>query len=328
LIKGKSSKAKYNKYMLPMAMFCLAALVIVSLFTGKYPLTLSALLDGDEFQWKIFLTLRLARTLLGAVGGFCLGVSGFVFQTVFRNPLASPDMIGVASGASAGAAAGILLFSGGLLVTLSSFAGAAIAVILVLLISVLSKSKNESSIVLSGIAVHALFQTMLMILKLAADPHNELASIEYWIMGGLSGISLFPMMPNLMLSLVCSAGLLLLQRQSLLLSVDETEARALGSNVHAMRILILGIATLSVAGIISMTGLISFIGLIAPHIARKFARSNGSAALVYSGMVGAILLTLADILARSIGAAELPVSIFTSLLGGPFLIFLVIRRAK
>ena len=117
----------------------LAALAAFSLFTGKYPLTLEGLLSGDAMQLRVFWTLRVSRTLVGAAGGFALGVAGFVYQTVFRNPLASPDVIGVSSGASAGAAAGILFLSGAGAVTAASFAGALAAVALALGLSALDR---------------------------------------------------------------------------------------------------------------------------------------------------------------------------------------------
>ena len=156
----------------------LAALAAVSLFTGKYPLTPAGLLAGEEMQLRVFWTLRVGRTLVGALGGFALGAAGFVYQTVFRNPLASPDVIGVSSGASAGAAAGILFLSGAAAVTAASFAGALAAVGLSLALSSLDRAGRHGTIVLAGIAVHALAQTALMCLKLTADPERELAAIE------------------------------------------------------------------------------------------------------------------------------------------------------
>ena len=108
------------------------ALALCSLFIGKYPLSPGLLLSGDDMQWRVFLTLRLPRVLVGLIGGFALGVCGFVFQTVFSNPLASPDIVGVSSGASTGAAAGILFFSGAMAVTVSAFFGALLAVVLAL----------------------------------------------------------------------------------------------------------------------------------------------------------------------------------------------------
>ncbi len=317
-----------NKKFLLWISLCAAALGLFSLFVGKYPLTLSALISGDATQWKVFCTLRLSRTVLALLGGFTLGIAGFVFQTVFRNPLASPDMIGVASGASAGAAAGILLFSSGVLVTLFSFAGAILSVLLALAISALDKNRAGATIVLAGIAVHALAQTVLMVLKRTADPANELASIEYWIMGGLSGIPLHKMLPNLILDIMCMAFLLLMHRHTLMLSVEEGEAKTLGVSVTTLRLAVLLVATLSVACIVSLTGLISFVGLMAPHVARLLTRRNDRRTMVLGGILGACFLCGADILARCVTASELPVSIFTSCIGAPFLIWLVVRKKK
>lgn len=306
----------------------LAILAVASLFTGKYPLSFEKLLAGDELQLRVFWTLRVSRTLAGVIGGFALGTAGFVYQTVFRNPLASPDVIGVASGASAGAAAGILFFSGAAAVTAASFAGALAAVGLSLALAALDRSGRHGTIILAGIAVHALAQTALMCLKLMADPERELASIEYWMMGSLNGISGYSMGGNLALCLLCLLLLFLLHRQTLLLSAEEGEARMMGVPVGKMRLLVLLAATLAVSCVISLSGLISFVGLLAPHGARLLAKGSRRGVLFAGGLLGGILLTGADLLARSLGPSELPVSIFTSLFGAPFLIFLIIRGRR
>ena len=306
----------------------LAVLAVASLFTGKYPLTLEGMLAGDEMQLRVFWTLRASRTAVGVLGGFALGVAGFVYQTVFRNPLASPDVIGVSSGASAGAAAGILFLSGAAAVTAASFAGALAAVGLALALSALDRSGRHSTIVLAGIAVHSLAQTALMCLKLTADPERELASIEYWIMGSLNGVSGYSIGGNLALCALCVAALFLLHRQVLLLSADEGEARMLGVSVGWMRLAVLLTATLAVSCVVSLSGLISFVGLLAPHGARLLTKCSGPGTMLLGGLLGGILLTGADILARSVAAVELPVSIFTSLLGAPFLIFLIVKGRR
>ena len=314
--------------------FCAAGTVLlivlaaVSLFTGKYPLSLEGLLSGDPMQLRVFFTLRISRTVVGILGGFALGTAGFVYQTVFRNPLASPDVIGVSSGASAGAAAGILFLSGAAAVTLSAFAGALAAVCLALALSSLDRSGKNSTIVLAGIAVHSLAQTALMCLKLTADPERELASIEYWIMGSLNGISSYSIGGNLLLCLICLIALFLLHRQILLLSAEEGEARMLGVSVGRMRLAVLLTSTLTVACVVSLSGLISFVGLLAPHGARLLTKRNTAGTMLLGGILGAVLLTGADILARSVAATELPVSIFTSLLGAPFLIYLIIKGGQ
>ena len=300
-------------------------LAAAGLFVGKYPLSMQQLLAGDAMQWRVFLTLRCSRTLVGVIGGFALGVSGFVYQTVFGNPLASPDIIGVSSGASAGAAAGILFLSGAAAVTASAFAGALLAVVLALALSTLNRSGKSSTIVLAGIAVHSLAQTVLMCLKLTADPERELASIEYWMMGSLNGVSVHSIGGNLILCVLCMGVLFLLHRQIILLSAEEGEARMLGVRVAQLRLLVLMVATLSVSSVVSLTGLISFVGLLAPHGARLLTGQNRMGTMLLGGLLGGILLCGADILARSVASTELPVSIFTSVLGAPFLIFLIVR---
>lgn len=225
-----------------------------------------------------------------------------------------------------GAAAGILFCSTALSVTLCAFAGALLAMLLALSLSSIDKNGKNSTIVLAGIAVHALAQTGLMCLKLIADPERELASIEYWLMGSLNGISLHTIGGSLTLCVLCLFILFLLHRQILMLSAEEGEARMLGVNVFQLRLLILLISTLLVSSIISLTGLISFVGLLAPHVSRLLMKNNRIGTMFFSGILGSILLCSADILARSIASTELPISIFTSLLGAPFLIFLILRE--
>lgn len=317
-----------NKNFILLAAATVLILAAVSLFVGKYPLSLRELFAGNERQWQVFCTLRLSRTAVAVLGGFILGVCGFVYQTVFQNPLASPDIIGVSSGASAGAAAGILFFGGAFAVTAAAFTGSLLAVALVLGLSSADRNARKGTIVLAGIAVHALAQTVLMTLKILADPERELASIEYWIMGSLSDISSFRIGGNLLLGMLCVSALFFLHRQTLLLSAEEGEARMLGVSVGKLRFAVLIIATLSVSAVVSLTGLISFIGLLAPHGARLFTKNNRLGTLFLSGLFGSILLCGADILARSVSQTELPVSVFTSLLGAPALIVLLLKGRK
>ena len=311
---------------LAVAVIALFAVAAISLMVGKYPLTIEGLISGNTMQWKVFLNLRLTRVLVGVIGGFALGVAGCVYQTVFRNPLASPDIIGVASGASAGAAAGILFLSGTAAITATSFAGALIAVVFTIALASIDRTGKNSTTVLAGIAVHALAQTVLMSLKLVADPEKELASIEYWIMGSLNGINLNSAIYNMIIAVVCMVVLFLLHRQTVLLATEESEAKMLGVSVGRLRLIVLLVATLVVAAVISLTGLISFIGLLAPHGARLIMKNNRRTVMWLSGLFGGIILSIADICARSVAKTELPISIFTSLVGAPFLIYLIVRE--
>lgn len=307
----------------------LLAVLVWSVITGQYPLTLKGLLSGDTMSIMVFKRLRLPRALMGVIGGFGLSISGFIYQLIFKNPLASPDIVGVSSGASAGAALAIVAVSASVpVISISAFIGAVTALIITLLTAYLVPGRNSYTIVLAGIAIHSVAQTILMFLKLAADPEKQLASIEYWIMGSLNGISRDSLAIPLLTTLAGFIIMAMLYRQVLILSTSEEEAVSLGVNVTILRFIILMLATLIVSSIICVTGLISFIGLIAPHIARLLTKRNDIFTYITSGLTGAILLTLADILARSVSSSELPVSIFTSLLGAPLLIILLIRANK
>ena len=307
----------------------LLAVLVWSVITGQYPLTLKSLLSGDTMSIMVFKRLRLPRALMGVIGGFGLSISGYIYQLIFKNPLASPDIVGVSSGASAGAALAIVAVSASVpVISISAFIGAVTALIITLLTAYLVPGRNSYTIVLAGIAIHSVAQTILMFLKLAADPEKQLASIEYWIMGSLNGISRDSLAIPFLTTLAGFIIMAMLYRQVLILSTSEEEAVSLGVNVAILRFIILMLATLVVSSIICVTGLISFIGLIAPHIARLLTKRNDIFTYITSGFTVAILLTLADILARSVSSSELPVSIFTSLLGAPLLIILLIRANK
>ena len=307
----------------------LIVVLVWSVITGQYPLTLKSLLSGDTMSIMVFKRLRLPRALMGVIGGFGLSISGYIYQLIFKNPLASPDIVGVSSGASAGAALAIVAVSASVpVISISAFIGAVTALIITLLTAYLVPGRNSYTIVLAGIAIHSMAQTILMFLKLAADPEKQLASIEYWIMGSLNGISRDSLAIPFLTTLAGFIIMAMLYRQVLILSTSEEEAVSLGVNVTSLRFIILMLATLVVSSIICVTGLISFIGLIAPHIARLLTKRNDIFTYITSGFTGAILLTLADILARSVSSSELPVSIFTSLIGAPLLIILLIRANK
>ena len=133
---------------------------------------------------------------------------------------------------------------------------------------------------------------------------------------------------NLLLCVACVIGLFLLHRQILILSAEEGEARMMGVHVTQLRLVILFVSTLAVSSVVSLTGLISFVGLLAPHASRMLTKSNKSTSMLLSGLAGGCLLVAADLLARSVAATELPVSIFTSLVGAPFLVMLIIRGRR
>ncbi len=308
---------------------------LVSLCVGAYPIPLSELAGlvsgktGPSTARSVFFTLRLPRTLMAALAGFGLSLAGSVFQTVFRNPLASPDLIGVASGASMGAAFAIVFLGGGMaVVSLSAFAGGMLAAALLLGLVGLSRRRGMATFVLAGIVLNTLAQAAVMTVKFLADPERQLATIEFWTMGSFSNVTAGKVRAVMPVLLAGIFGLFLLRRQILLLSLDEDESRMLGVRTTLTRYGVLLCATLLVSGIVCVSGLIGFIGLIAPHIGRMLLKRNSFRVAVFSGLVGAVLLLVADCFARTLSGSELPVSILTSTLGAPFLAYLMIRKGE
>ncbi len=305
----------------------------ISLCIGRYPIQLEeiwAILQGapvSETARGVFWTLRLPRTLMALLAGAGLSLSGYVYQAMFKNILASPDLIGVASGANAGVAVAIVLASGSaFLVPVFAFLGGMVAVLLAVSLAGISRRRSLASVVLAGIVIGSLGESIVMALKLFADPESQLAPLEFWAMGSLSSMTaakLTTVLPGFFLGLVV---LFLLRYPIHLLGLSDEEARALGVRVNLVRTVVILAATVMVASVVSVTGLISFIGLIAPHIARLLTRRGGTQTAVIASLLGALLLMVADCVARSVASSEIPLSILTSLIGAPFLMVLMLKR--
>ena len=297
-----------------------------SLFVGRYPIDPQQLTDPQSMSYKVFFTLRLPRTVMALVSGGALALSGYVYQAIFSNPVASPDIIGVSSGASAGAAAMILLVgSNTFLTALGAAAGGFLAVGVCIGLARLAGSEKVRSFLLAGIAVNSLAQAAMMIMKLLADPERQLASIEYWIMGSFSAVTAREAWPVILLVLIGAIPLILLSRAVTILSLPSDEAQMLGVSVKRMRPLVILLSTLMVTSVTGVTGLISFIGLLGPHIARLIRRTSDRSTMTLTILCGGVLVLTADCFARSLGTAEIPISILTSLLGAPYLIWLLVK---
>ena len=309
---------------------------VVSVCVGKYTITtadIQAMLKGEQVQAmtrKVFTTLRLPRTVMALIAGVGLGIAGSVYQIIFKNPLASPDIIGIAGGANLGAAVAIVSVStsGMIAIAAGAFWGGLIAVVCVMLLVKATRSRSTSTYVLAGIVINAISKAVIMALKYFADPENELAAMEYWEMGTFGNTTLSKLLSIRPMFLIGLAGILLLGRQIELMSLSDNECRALGVRLRPVRAAVLALSTLMVGSIISVTGLISFAGLIAPHTARLMLRRNDSTTIIMSGLVGAFVVLTADILARVLYSAELPISILTTVIGVPILIYFLCARGK
>lgn len=323
---------RQRKYLLITGMLVLATF-FASLPVGRYPLPISeiaAILTGresDPMSRAVFFNLRLPRTVVALLAGGGLGMAGSVFQLIFKNPLAAPDIIGVSSGANLGAAAAVVMFGhSAALMSSSAFAGGILALLLVIAMARLSRNSNAVTYILAGIIMKAVSDAFIMILKFFADPERELAAIEYWSMGSLGGITASKLTVLAPFFLTGFTGLILMRRQITLLGLEDDESRTLGVRIKLVRTTVLGLSVLTVASIISQTGLIAFVGLIAPHAARLAIKRISFAWCMLSSMTGAVILLVSDCLARSISTVEIPVSIPTTFIGVPVLMYFMWKR--
>ena len=271
---------------------------------------------------KTLWNLRLPRILLAALTGAGLSTAGCAFQSLFANPLATPDTLGVASGASFGAALGLLLGLPilGVQCTALIMGGAAVALTW---ISSSGKGRDLSSIVLAGIMISSLFTALVSLVKFVADEESQLPAITYWLMGGLSNASYRTLLVGAPSIIVGVLVLYLLRWRMNLLPLSEDEARSSGVNVPVLRGVTVVCATAITASCVSMCGQVGWVGLLIPHMCRMKFGGNHLSLIPASISLGATFLIVVDTVARSASAQEIPISILTAMIGAPFFIILM-----
>ena len=309
-------------------------LFIVSLLIGSFDLSIEDIINillgknDSSIQRNVFYNLRIPRAVMGIYAGVALGLAGSIYQVLFCNPLASPDLTGVASGASLGAALAIVIGTGSLLEkTVGAFIFGLLSLFLVIFLVKTTRGKQLSTYILAGIIISSLADAGIMMLKYMADPLGELASIEFWTMGSLASITLDKTLLSLLLGIIPFILLCLAHRLIVILSLGDENARYLGLNARGQRFIVLLLTTWLIASVIAITGVISFVGLIAPHITYLFLKKRTGCFYIVSGLVGAIIILVADMLARSlVFGAELPLSVLTILFSSPMLLFWMYRQ--
>ena len=266
--------------------------------------------------------LRLPRILLAALAGAGLSAAGCAFQSLFANPLATPDTLGVASGASFGAALGLLLGMPLLGVQLTALLMGGAAVALTWLAGS-GKNKGLSTVVLAGIMMGSLFNAMVSLVKFIADEESQLPAITYWLMGGLNNAAFKTLVMGAPPILIGILVLYLLRWRMNLLPLSEDEARSSGVNITVLRGITVICATMVTASCVSMCGQVGWVGLLVPHMCRMKFGSNHLSLLPASISFGATFLIIVDTVARSASAQEIPISILTAIIGAPFFIILM-----
>lgn len=329
----KSSFVKQSAWVIGIIV-TLVATMLLAMGIGRYSISIgqiiNTLLPGslameevDKNVRTVIYTIRLPRVLLAALAGGGLAVSGAAFQSLFSNPLATPDTLGVATGASFGATLGIMLGFGSLGIQSCAFIAGVACVALVYFIS---KVKGESSmimIILSGMVISSLFEAMVSLIKYTADPQDTLPEITYWLMGSLSGVGFDELMLGSPFIIIGLMIIFMLRWKLNTLSLHEDEAKSLGVNVNVVRMLTIIASAMITASAVSLCGKIGWVGLLIPHVSRMIFGNNNKSIIPASIGLGAIFMVVIDTIARSAIASEIPISILTAVIGAPFFIILL-----
>ena len=311
-------------------LIALLIVMVLSMMVGRYPIEPSQLwniITGnavDDVTKMVFFEVRLPRMIAAILIGAALSVSGASYQGILRNPMVAPDILGASSGASFGAALGILLECNSVTVQIMAFIGGLMAVGIAFFVSSSLKGSDRGSVltlVLTGMVVTALFSAGISAIKYIGDPYDTLPALTFWLMGGLTYVTSDDIKLLLIPFLVGVLPLLLLRWKMNVLCFSDEEASAMGVDSKRVRAIIILCATLLTCSSVAVGGMIGWVGLIIPHICRMLTGPDYKKLLPVTVVAGALFLVIVDDVARCLSAQELPLGILTAMIGVP--IFLV-----
>ncbi|SFG93639.1 FecCD family ABC transporter permease [Neptunomonas qingdaonensis] len=314
----------------------LPMLMLVSLLNGSAVLSLSDIWEGSDLSRRILYELRLPRVLLVMLSGGLLAIAGAVVQALFRNPLADPGLIGVSGGAALAAVAWQVVASAalgsGIWVSagtpLAAFAGGMLVTFFVIRIARNTSGISALTLLLTGIAINAIAGAGIAGLKYLSDSMT-LRQVTFWLMGNVQGASWWAVLMLLLISVIFVPVLIRHAVRLNLLLLGEQQALLLGVDVEKTQRRLVLITALMVGAVVSMVGLIGFVGLVVPHLVRLMNGPDNRFLLPMSFLLGALLLLLADLVARIIAApAELPIGLITALIGGPVFLFMIAYQQR
>ena len=319
----------------------LLAVVVTAFALGKFSIApadlrqaVLARLMGAESglspaQETVIWNIRLPRVAAGLLVGAGLAAAGAAYQGMFRNPLVSPDILGVSAGAGFGAVLGILLSLPVLVIQLMGFAGGMLTVGAVVAVAMALRGAGEVLVmVLTGIALGALAGAGIAVVKIMADPDNQLPAITFWLLGSLSGVKLSDLWLAVGPFIAGLVPLLALSWRIGVMAMGEDEARALGVDTGRLRVAVIVCATLVTASAVAISGIVGWIGLMVPHMARFMVGARFDRLLPASLLLGASFLVLVDTAARSIALMEVPLGVLTALVGAPVFVWLLARGRR
>ena len=290
--------------------------------------TIGAIFTGQETDvqnYSIIVNLRLPRILMAIIVGAGLTCAGNTFQSLFSNPLATPDILGVTSGTCVGAILAIILSCGILGTQLIALAFGLVSVLFTIKIAGRNKNGSMIYLVLAGVIASSLFNAIGSLLKYTADPQDKLPEITYWLMGSFTSATYQKLLIGSPLIIVGIVIIYLLRWRLNILALSEDEAKASGIDLKKTRMIFILASTLITASAVSMCGQIGWIGLLIPHCARMLVGSNNRYVVPLSISLGASFMILIDTLSRSLTVIELPLSVLTAIIGAPVFIILLNR---
>ncbi len=312
-------------------------LLFLSLFVGRldvgpgdvlrivasqiFPITRS----WPEAVETIVVQIRLPRALMAMCVGAGLSISGAAFQGMFRNPLVSPDVLGVSAASGFGAALAILLSRSSVELQIIAFAFGLLGVAITYMLARVYQTTPVLMLVLSGVVVAAFFSALLSGVKFVADPENTLPAITYWLLGSFNAATLRTVVVVVPAIAAGTIGLLLVSWKLNLLSMGDEDARALGVRTERLKAAIVVCTTLITSAAVSTSGVIGWVGLVMPHVARTIVGPDHRYLLPASLSVGASYLLVIDGIARSAVAVEIPIGILTAVIGAPYFAYLLRR---
>lgn len=284
--------------------------------------------DHGTVETVIF-NIRLPRVVAAGIVGAALAAAGAAYQSLFRNPLVSPDILGVSTGAGLGAVTGILLGLPVTAIQLMGFTGGLITVLIVVVIArALRGGGDVLVLVLAGIVIGALAGAAISLVKVLADPYDQLPAITFWLLGSLAGVKVHDVAATVPIVALGLAPLVLMRWRIGVLSLGDDEARALGVNVSRLRAIVIVAATLVTASVVAISGVIGWVGLMVPHMARLLVGPRFDRLLPASILLGAAFLIAVDTLARSAARIEIPLGVLTAVIGGPIFVWLLAHNRR
>ena len=285
--------------------------------------------QADTTDAWVVLDLRIPRIIGAIVCGFALAVCGTAMQSILKNPLADPYTMGISSGAGFGAAValilGIELVAGGGVVV-NAFVFALIPMAVILLMSRVRRA-TPTMMILCGTSLMYIFNALTQLFMIVADP-DDLSNVYTWMVGTLEDISYDNLPVIIIVTVAGSLVVQLLAGRLNVMGAGDESARTLGVNVDRERLLILILVTVVAATVVSFTGVIGFVGLVAPHVARIIVGSDNRYLVPAAGVLGSLLMLLADMASRLLADSVLPVGVITACIGGPVFILLILRSQK